>query len=238
MDENISKKIRDDLILFKNETLKDIKESEKILLEKYRDIEYTIKEKIDNIDKQYMKFKQRIIEITAFIDNLKEIKNSINILIAHKTKSENSMIDFNIKLNNLEQDSNKSFFNIYNILKDSVIYPGIIGGSSKFKTFHIFIDYVLSNISQYNIFKEKISSQVNDNRTNIENIKEKFRTQLETIFDKTSSLINNEIISSEKKTHSILNLYDEKLVKFKNEQEKNNLYIKKEIDKIFFMRKQ
>ena len=113
MNENISKNIRDDLILFKNETLRDIKEAEKILIEKYRDIEFTILEKIDSFDKQFIKFSQKMIEITAFIDSLKDVKNNLNILIAHKTKSENSIIDLDIKLKSFIKDSNKSFFIIY-----------------------------------------------------------------------------------------------------------------------------
>ena len=232
MNENMSKIIRDDLILFKNETLRDIKETEKILIEKYRDIEFTILEKIDSFDKQFIKFSQKMIEITAFIDSLKDVKNNLNILIAHKTKSENSIIDLDIKLKSFIKDSNKSFFNINNILKDSVIYPGIIGGSSKFKKFHDLIDFTLSNIAQYKIFKEKISKDVNNNRINLDNNIEKLSTQIRVILDKNDSLVTNEIALSEKKILSILKSYEEKLLNIKNENEIHNSNLKNEINQL------
>ena len=232
MDENMSNIIRNDLILFKNETLKDIKETEKVLIEKYRDIEFTIMEKINSFDKQFITFRQKIIEITAFIDSLKDVKNNLNILIAHKTKSENTMIDLDIKLKCIEKDSNKSFFNINNILKDSVIYPGIIGGSSKFKKFHDLIDFTLSNFADYKIFKDKISKDVNNNRIALDKNIEKLRTQIVAILDKTNSLVTNEIDLSEKKTQSILKTYDEKLLNIKNENEKNNESFKSEINEL------
>ena len=230
MNENMSKIIRDDLILFKNETLKDIKEAEKVLIEKYKDIEFTIMEKINNFDKQFIKFSQKIIEITAFIDSLKDVKNSINILIAHKTKSEDNMIGLDIKLKCIEKDNNKSFLNINNILKDSVIYPGIIGGSSKFKKFHDFIDFTLSNFAQYKIFKDKISKDVNNNRIYLDKNIEQLRTQIIAILDKNNTLVKNEIALSEKKAQSILKTYEEKLLNIKNENKKNNENFKNEIN--------
>ena len=42
---------------------------------------------------------------------------------------------------NLEKDLNDNIFRHDNILKDTVIYPGIIGPMCKFKNFHQLIDY-------------------------------------------------------------------------------------------------
>ena len=61
MDDNATKKIRDDLIMFKNETLKDIKQTERALLEKYRNTEYSLNEKIENLKKQFKLFNDKII---------------------------------------------------------------------------------------------------------------------------------------------------------------------------------
>ncbi len=156
MEDNLYKNIRDDLILFKNETLRDIKEQEKILIEKYRNLEFTIIEKIENFDNKFLKFTNKMIEISSFIDSLKDVKNSINVLMQYKSKSENSLIDLDIKLKCLDKDCHDSLYNISNILKESVIYPGIIGSTSKFKTFHHFIDFVLNHISNINQFKHRI----------------------------------------------------------------------------------
>ncbi len=39
------------------------------------------------------------------------------------------------------------------LFADSVIYPGIIGKSCKYKTFHELIDYLLVQIGEFNSFK-------------------------------------------------------------------------------------
>ena len=230
MDESISKNIRDNLILFKNETLKDIKEAKKILIDKFSDLEYRILEKIDNFDKNHSKISQKIEEIISFIDSLKDIKNNVNLLLAYKSKSENSLIDLGIKLKSLDKDYNKSIFSINNILKDSVIYPGIIGGSSKFKTFHDIIDYTLANISYSNSFKDKIIKEVNHNKINSEINIEKLKNQIQAILDKTNNIITNEITTSEEKTENKFKKYDEKLQNLITENNKNNFNIQKELD--------
>ena len=229
MDESIAKNIRDNLILFKNETLKDIKEAEKILLDKFKELEYRIIEKIDNFDKSYLKFSQKFEEIISFIDNLKDIKNNVNILLAYKIKSENSLIDLSIKLKSLDKDFNKSIFKINSVLSDSVIYPGIIGGSSKFKTFHDIIDYILASISHSKSFKDKISKEVNHNK-NVSDINiEKLKNQIDAILDKTKHIITSEINSNQEIAESRFKKYDEKLKNLKLENDKNNNNIQIEL---------
>ena len=226
MEENISKTIRDDLILFKNDTLKDIKQTERILLDKYKNVEFTINEKIDNFKKQINLFNDKIIEITTFLDSLKDIKNSINTLLEHKTKSENSLIDLDIKLKCLDKECHDSLYNISNILKNSVIYPGIIGSTSKFKTFHHFIDYILNHITHAKQFKERIIKEVNDNRIKQDNNMDKLRSSYDLLLDRTKSLINNEIKEINEKNKSIFNLYDEKFQNFRLDNVKFDMSIK------------
>ena len=98
MDDNATKKIRDDLIMFKNETLKDIKQTERALLEKYRNTEYSLNEKIENFKKQFTLFNDKIIEITSFLDSLRETMNNLKTLIDYKTKSENNIFRYKIKM--------------------------------------------------------------------------------------------------------------------------------------------
>ena len=229
MDENISKNIRDDLILFKNETLKEIKESEKQLLDKFSNLEFTIIEKVVGFENQFMKFSQKIKEITSFIDRVKDVNINIHNLLEYKTKSENSLIDLSFKVKSLDKDFNKTLSNINNILKDSVIYPGIIGSSSKFKTFHDIIDYTLVNISHFKTFKDKITKDVNYNKNNCDNNTEKLKIQIEEIFNKSNSIIANEIATIEEKTNTNFKSYEEKLQKIKNENQKNNDNINKEL---------
>ena len=226
IDDNLAKTVRDDLLIFKNETLKEIKLSEKSLLEKYRNTEFSVAEKIQNFEKQIKQFNDKIIEILAFIDSIKDAKNSIDTLLAYKIKTENSLFDLDLKLKSLDKDCHDSIYNISNILKDSVIYPGIIGTTAKFKNFHDLIDYILSYISKSRQFNEKIQKEVNTNRIRQDNNIEKIRANYDDITSKTKALIVNEIISIEEKNNSFFKLYDEKFQNIRVDNEKYGLSVK------------
>ena len=226
IDDNLAKTVRDDLLIFKNETLKEIKLSEKSLLEKYRNTEFSVAEKIQNFEKQIKQFNDKIIEILAFIDSIKDAKNSIDTLLAYKTKSENSIFDLNLKLKSLDKDCHDSIYNISNILKDSVIYPGIIGSSAKFKNFHDLVDYILSYIAKSKQFNEKIQKDVTTNRIRQDNNIENIKASYDDIASKTKSLIVNEIISIEEKNNSFFKLYDEKFQNIRVDNEKYGISVK------------
>ena len=226
IDDNLAKTVREDLLIFKNETLKEIKLSEKSLLEKYRNTEFSLAEKIQNFEKQINQFKDKIIEILAFIDSIKDAKNSIDTLLAYKIKSENSIFDLDLKLKSLDKDCHDSIYNISNILKDSVIYPGIIGSTAKFKNFHDLVDFILSYIAKSKQFNEKIQKDVNTNRIRQDNNIEKIKASYDDIASKTKALIVNEIISIEEKNNSFFRLYDEKFQNIRVDNEKYGIAVK------------
>ena len=221
MDETLPKSIRDDLIIFKNDTLKDIKQTEKTLLDKFKDVEFTIIQKIEGFDQQFLQFNKKMIEISSFIESLRDVTNNINSLTSFKTKSENTLIDLDIKLKSLDKDSHNSIFNIENILKSSVIYPGIFGTNAKFKTFHAFIDHILLYISQFRQFRDKITKEVNTNRTNAENSLDLLKIQLDSAIEKTQTLLNNEMTNRDEKIQSEFKLYDDKIRNLRMENAKS-----------------
>jgi len=226
MEEKSSKNIRDDLILFKNDTLKDIKETEKAILEKYRNIEFKLNEKLELFENEFKKFDSKVIEMSAFLETLKDTNDNITQLLQYKTKSENSIFDLELKLRSLDKESHDSLYNISNILKDSVIYPGTIGSVAKFKTFHDFIDYVLTQISNLRQFKDKITKEVNENKIRADTGIDKLKASHDMLLDKTKALVVNEVISLEEKNNSCFKLYDEKFQKMRVDNEKFGISIK------------
>ena len=226
MDENISKTIRDDLIIFKDETLKDIKKTERILQDKFHNVEFSLMEKIDNFEKKFSGITEKIDKISIFMDSLKDAETKISSLLAYKTKSENSIIDLDIKIRSFDKECHDSIYNISNILKNSVLYPGTIGTAAKFKTFHNFIDYVLSHITQAKQFKEKITKEVNDNRIKQDNSIEKLKACYDTIIEQTKTLVDKDIEIFEEKNSNIFKLYDEKFQNIRIEKMKFDMSIK------------
>jgi hypothetical protein len=193
MDDNLSKNIREDLLIFKDETLADIKNTEKSLLEKYRNFDYLLKEKLENFEKQLKRINDKVIDLCAFIDTLKDVTNNITSLLNYRTKSENTLLDLDLRLKGLDKDFHNSIYSINNILKNSVIYPRVIGSTAKFKTFHAFIDYILSQIVQSNQFKDRITKEVNENRIREDNNMAKLKNNCELVMEQTKSFLISEL---------------------------------------------
>ena len=75
-----------------------------------------------------------------------------------------------IKLKNLDKDIYDNIYRIDSILKQTVLYPKIIGGISKFQTFSDFMDYILSECSKNVTFREKTTIDTNNLRNNDEKV--------------------------------------------------------------------
>ena len=109
----------------------------------------------------------------------KTIREKVESLIEYKTKNQEIVMTNGIKIDNLDKDLFNNVYRIDNILKETVMYPGLIGGISKFKTFHDFMDYVLSECSQNITFREKTAIDINNLRNNNERIINNFNIKLE-----------------------------------------------------------
>jgi hypothetical protein len=226
MEESINKKIRDDLIIFKNDTLKDLKQTERTLIENYKNTASKVNERIENFKRQFTLFNDKIIEMTSFLDSLRNTTNDIKTLSDFKSKSEITLQELDFRLNILDKECHDSLFNISNILKNSVIYPGIIGNTAKFKTFHSFIDFVLNHISNMNLFKDRITKEVSDNKIKHDNNYEKLKTNCDSLYDKMKTIINKEIELIKEKNNSQFNLFEDKFHNYRIEIAKCDVSIK------------
>ena len=171
--------IKKDLLLFKNELLKDLKKQQAKIFEKTENNgNYTL-EKIKEFNIKMQKYSEKIINLSNMIITDKTIREKVESLIEYKTKNQEIVMTNGIKIDNLDKDLFDNVYRIDNILKETVMYPGIIGGLSKFKTFHDFMDYVLSECSQNITFREKTALDINNLRNNNERIIHNFNNKLE-----------------------------------------------------------
>ena len=125
-----------DFLMFKNETLKDFKEVQKKVTEKYRDLEVEIREKLQSYETRITIYENKITELSNLINSDKTIRDKVDTLVEFKEKVDDTMIIEKIRLDNFRNDLNSNVDIIDHILKGSVIYPGVIEGINKYKTFH------------------------------------------------------------------------------------------------------
>ena len=198
-----SNRMKKDLLIFKDELLKDLKRLQTKLYEKAEDNEIYTKEKIEEFNLQIKKYSEKVMSLSNSIITDKAIRENVESLIEYKNKNQEIVMTNGIQLDNLEKEFYNNIYRIDNILKESVIYPGIIGNITKFKTFHDFIDYILNECSLNISFREKTSLDINNLRNNDEKI----------IFNLTNKL---------EKAKKALSLYTDTCIK-KIENKINNL---------------
>ena len=207
-----SMNINVELLYLKNEMLKEIKDMEKKLNNKLEITNNVYNEKMNECN-------EKLIKLTNLIIDDNNLKEKVNELIKTKTTFKDSLLAYDKQLNTLDRNFKKKITEINKILSETVIYPKVIGGINKIKTFHEFIDYVLNQIDKSNSFNEKHMINLDNNKKQLENFIKNQQSQLDKVTKSTNELITKTVNSLENKIINILPLCDEKIQSFKAENQ-------------------
>ena len=234
---------KNDILHFKEETLKDFKEVQKKVSEKYENLDIEMREKLERFEQRITTYENKIMELSNLINTDKTIREKVDNLMEFKEKADEQMLTEKIRLDNFRNDLKSNVERFDQILKDSVIYPGVIGGISKYKTFHELIDYLLTQTSQTLTFREKSILDFKSYKTKLENIISSFNTQINTLLTTTSDFTKNCVKEAEERMKSIYNIYDDRLQDARIENanyaiglEKATEVLKKELENLYVVK--
>ncbi len=203
--------IKMEVLQFKDEVLKELKLLKKSISEKYESNATLVSEKLSIYDNKISLLNERIIELSGNINTDNNLKKDMSTLIEFKNKTRDNLLTMEIKINNISKELKNNVFRIDNILSDSVVYPGIIGKSCKFKTFRNMLDYLLTQTSQTITYREKNTLDLNTYKKKLESIVQNFQSQKDNIMDQNNNLIHKKMNEIEEKFKSLMTLYDERL---------------------------
>ena len=224
--------LKKDLLYFKNDILKDIKQIEIKLNTKYNDNSNNFDLKFQEYDNKINTILNKISEITNLIpidNNIKEKVEKIN----KKTEKIEEIITINeIKLNSIDKDLNSAIYKYDKMFSDTVIYPGIIGNLCKFKTFHDYIDYVLIEIKKLIEYKEKNIMDLKSYKKKLDTIIENFKLQTNNIIEYNKEYTNRKVNENEMKIFENLKIYDGIIKNIRIENAKFIIDSKKEYNNI------
>ena len=230
--ENKKLNYQKELLFFKDDMLKDLKRFESKLTSKYNETQSSIQQKLNFYDEQFEKLTEKLSKIQNSDLNDKLIEEKINSLIKFKEKISEKIMTNEIKLDSTQKDLQNAMFKYDKMFTDTVIYPGLIGNSCKYKTFHEFIDYLLIQISQLNSFKEKNILDLKSYKTKLENLIQSFKLQIENITKSMTEFTTKSVNNCEERINDLLKIYDEKLIEVRIENNKYSNNVKEEFDKM------
>ena len=222
--------IKMDLIRFKNDILRDIRTVQICLDDKYIKADDFLKERITNFEIKINSFEKKISELSNLIVTDTTIREKVESLCQFQEEMRDIIFKRRAKYNEFEKQTKDDINKISKILTDSVIYPGIIGNSAKFQTFHEFMDYVLKEISQLCIFKEKCGLDLTPFKRKIDLALDNLKLQMNNFCSK--DLLNTSINQSEEKIQSLLKVYNDRLQDTRVENSHYVLSLKKKTEEI------
>lgn len=216
--------IREDLLFFKDDVLKDIRKSEEKLNSKIEKLNKDFSEIKEVFQKKIENLSNKLSHINIDITDNKNLHEKIKNFQPFISKTENDLLTLNLKLNATKNDVKDSYYKYEKLINENIIYPGIIGNNARFPNFRNFIDFVLSNIHLIEEFKEEIKSlDFNDYKIKINSEIKGLRFQIDNIRCSKYN-IDNSIKESITKLQNFNYEYDKKLNE--NTQEINSFKLK------------
>ena len=219
------KKIQNEMIHFKEEILKEMKNFERNLSEKFISSNRLLDERLDSFEKRIETNNQRIFNLSDKIVDDRMMKEKVEKITIDNLDIKNNMVLFGAKLDKLSKEFDEKILYIENILNDSVIYHGIIGSKCKFINFHEFIDYVLAQLSKYFVVSTKNTNEINSFKTKLQSSINNIQMQFDGILKSANLFTKKSVIEFENKIKDIAKIteFDLSQMKTENEKQINNM---------------
>ena len=224
--------IKMDLLFFKDDILKDTRSIQKSLDIKYMKTEDNLNLKINSFESKINLFEQKIFELSNKINTDNKIRENVETLIQFREEISDILLKRRVKYNEFEKKMNEEINRFNDILLDSVIYPGIIGGSARFKTFHEFMDYTLEELGQCKIFRDKSGLDIAPFKKKIDQSIDAIRLQMINMNNGTKEYASTSIEQCEERIKNLLKIYDDRLQDSRVENSHYSIGIEKKTEEL------
>lgn len=232
--------VSEQLIFFKEDILKELKQLETQMTLKYKAEKNKNDAKIIKMEETIESLSKNFEIISSSINKDNTLHAKIEKLSELFPKLEETVNTHELKLKNSTKKFTEDIYNLDNKITENIFYPLIIGPKGRYKTFHEFIDFVLFNINNLLVFKEKTNSLLKDlkNKTeaNIKNLKVNLDYQTKNCNAFTSSSIKESELKINNAWNENLNFEIKKINQnfenYKKNLEEKILDINKKLQKI------
>ena len=188
-----------DMLYFKEEILKEVSQFEKNFEKQNKEMKDKLDNKIKLYDSTIDKIKSQFEELSQIVATNTYLKGQIDKYEQFKQ----DIIDLSgtnqIKYNLLEKETKDNLFKINNIINNSVLYPRVIGNNSKFKNFHEYIDYTLTELTITNNFRTRFDLDFKSFKAKIDKIMQSLKLKIECAINSANLLVQNGLQESELK---------------------------------------
>ena len=227
------KSIKDDLLHFKNELLIDFNRSKKDIDNKFSLSNDFITQKILVFESRINAYEEKISELTLLCQSNQNFKENINNLLKFKEETNIELMQRKAKVVEAENRILNELSRINATLKNTVIYPEIIGLTCKFQNFHSLIDFILNQLEKLNkfreasntidfpVFKKKIDVTVDFMKAQLDNFDKNLRHHT-----------NQAVAESEEKLKNMIKVFNDRLQDSRIENASYSMKIEKKTEEL------
>lgn len=242
------KSLKNELLYFKEEILKDMRFELSKFTTKIDNQRDSFNQMISSLELKFNSISDKFIILSNSISEDKALKEKIKELNAFQNKTKDTLSFHDSKFKYQSKMIIDAVNRIDHFINESILYNDVIGPTPncKFQNFHNFIDYIITNITQLNNFKEKTASNdIKSYKSKMDTALETLRTQIFNTSKGNNNYAKKLVEKEEEKINGMFNLYDEKITGLRMENSKYISNIKmnfenmqKEWEKITSMKKE
>ena len=222
--------LKTDFWNFKNEILKDIKTLEKKIAQKSLEENIIIKDELININNNIATINSKIGELSTLITVDSLVKEKVEKLDRIKDKILDKILVNEIKIKTLDKEARDSIINMNNILKETVIYPAVIGPSCKYKTFHELIDFIMNELIILGNYKEKNIMDLSSYKKKLDGIIQGFNFKIDNITKTSTQLVLDNFNACNEKMKELFYECNDKTEKVENNFDQKSQNLNSRID--------
>ena len=230
-----AKSIKSELIYFKEEILKDMKSKLNKMASKYESQKDDLTQKIQNMEIKLQTLVEKVVTLSNSVVINNSLAEKVDNLVKFKLTTIDTLQTNETKLKAQSSQIKDIIYKLDVFMNENIYYKGIIGpsGNCKFTNFHQFIDYLLQNIKQLNIFKNKTTNVENKSPQNkMDNVIESLRKEMTYNLNNNYNYIKTAIDECEKRIKSNLNIYDDKIMELRLDSHKSINELKEYFDNV------
>ena len=242
------KSLKNELLYFKEEILKDMRFELSKFTTKIDNQRDSFNQMVSSLELKFSAISDKFIILSNSISEDKALKEKIKELNAFQNKTKDTLSFHDSKFKYQSKMIIDAMNRIDHFINESILYNDVIGPTPncKFQNFHNFIDYIITNITQLNNFKEKTASNdIKSYKSKMDTALETLRTQIFNTSKGNNNYAKKLVEKEEEKINGMFNLYDEKITGLRMENSKYISNIKmnfenmqKEWEKITSMKKE
>ena len=223
---------RNDLNIFENEILKDIKSLEKKFNDKITVISTNFQNSSILMEQKYENTKVKMEEIMKNLESQSAIDKINQRLDKFNSKFEEKISFYNSKISAFEKDLSNVCFKYDKIFLNNISSPGLIGDGCPYPSMKVFLKYVNDKIKDVLSSKDKFVVDFKSYENWVKLTLDKFKKEQINSENKHLEFLEKEITKYDKRSLEKTNIVEEKLNSIRIENGSYNFNFKKKSEEL------